>query len=397
MTSTILDEESQIRSIDTDDMLGSTMEFASHWERVFDKARSEVKDGKLPNFRQIDNVILCGMGGSAIAGDLLRSYLRYRSVIPFEVVRNYRLPGYASPHTLVIISSYSGETEETISAYKEALARNCRIYTISNGSERDVVKRMALENGHGHFDVPQGYAPRAALAFSFVPLLVFFDRWELAPPQDKAIEETIRVLDQCIADYGRDSPTDANDAKKIAQQLQGKLPIIYAGVDHIAPVAARWQTQINENSKMLAHVNILPEMNHNESLGWPVRKDSIGEKFLVKKPRLYPSGEPVKPQEDLVDLVSVLYLLDRPPDEHKRTRYRFKVMEPVIQTCGVQIQKIESRGEGLLARMFSLISLGDFVSVYLAVLNEIDPTSVATINYVKEKMAAFKDDCTFPR
>lgn len=384
MASTVLDDKQRIKHIDPTGMLGWTSEFADHWRDTYRRA----KEAPLPQFKDIDNVVLCGMGGSAIAGDLLRSYLGYEAVVPFEVCRNYRLPGYASPRSLVIISSYSGTTEETLSAYKEALARNCRIYTISNGSEKDIVKRMAIENEHGHFDVPQGYAPRAATAFSFVSLLVFFERWELAPPQDEAVNETIDVLDRCIADYRPDSPTEGNPAKQIAQDLAGKLPVIYAGVDHIAPIATRWQTQINENAKMLTHVNILPEMNHNEVMGWPVTKDSIGEKFFAREP-LYPDGEPVRPQKDLLPLLFVLYLRDR--DDHRRTAYRFRVMKKIVRTYKVPIREVESRGDGLLARMFSLVSLGDFISVYLAVLNAINPTAVTGIDYMKEHRAAFKE------
>jgi len=384
MTSSILDNPKRIEHIDPTGMLKWTCEFADHWRDTYRRA----KETELPQLRNIDNVILCGMGGSAIAGDFLRSYLVYHSTVPFEVCRNYRLPGYASPDSLVIISSYSGTTEETLSAYKEAVARNCQVYTISTGTEKGILKKLATKNGHGHFDLTPGYQPRAATAFSFVPLLVFFEKWGLAPPQESAIQKTVEVLDQCIAEYRSDVPTETNPAKQIALDLHGKLPIIYAAIDHIAPVAVRWQTQINENSKMLAHVNILPEMNHNEILGWPVTTESIGPKFFERAP-LYPDGEPVRPQRDLLPLLSVLYLLDK--DDHPRTMYRFKVMKRIITTgYGVPVRVIESRGDGLLARMFSLVSLGDFVSVYLGILSAINPTPVTGIDYLKENLAGFE-------
>lgn len=384
VASNILDNQERIAHVDPTGMLKWTCEFADHWRDTF--RRAEGTD--LPRLRNIDNVILCGMGGSAIAGDFLRSYLVYNSIVPFEVCRNYRLPGYASPRSLVIISSYSGTTEETLAAYREAVARNCQVYTISTGTEKDVLKRIAVRNGHGHFDLTPGYQPRAATAFSFVPLLVFFEKWGLAPPQKDAIKETIDVLDRCIADYGVETPADKNLAKQIAFDLQGKLPILYAAVDHMAPVAVRWQTQINENSKMLAHVNILPEMNHNEILGWPVTTESIGPKYFERAP-LYPDGEPVRPQKDLLPLLSVLYLLDK--DDHPRTIYRFEVMKRIISTgYGVPVRVLESRGDGLLARMFSLVSLGDFVSVYLGILSAINPTPVTGIDYLKENLAGFE-------
>ncbi|MFH1743208.1 MAG: SIS domain-containing protein, partial [bacterium] len=139
MTATVLDDQERIKQIDPTGMLKWTAEFADHWRDTYRRAR----EATLPVFEGIDNVILCGMGGSAIAGDFLRSYLSMNSTVPFEICRNYRLPGYASPRTLVILSSYSGTTEETISAYKEALKRKCQVYTISTGTEKDILKRMA--------------------------------------------------------------------------------------------------------------------------------------------------------------------------------------------------------------------------------------------------------------
>ena len=381
MSSMILDNPERIGQIDPTGMLKWAAEFADHWRVTYRRAKSV----PLATLREVDNIVLCGMGGSAIAGDLLCNYLSNNLRVPFEVSRSYRLPAYASPRTLVIISSYSGTTEETIHAYREALARNCRIFTLSNGRPSDTIRKMALESRHEHFDLPEGYSPRAALGFSLAPLIVFFDRWGFAPPQDVAIAQTIEILDRCIAEYGPQCPASGNLAKQIAMDLAGKFPIIYAAVDHLGPVALRWQNQINENAKMLAHINILPEMNHNEILGWPVTRESVGEKIFSRAP-LYPDGKPVKPQEALLPLLYVLYLRDK--DDHPRTAHRFDVMKKVIGTYGVPIREVHSRGEGLLARMMSLISLGDFVSVYLAVLMGINPTPIPGIDYLKENLAA---------
>ncbi len=381
MSSIILDNPERIQQIDPAGMLKWTAEFADHWRVTYRRAKS----APLPTLRGVDHIVLCGMGGSAIVGDLLGSYLSNHLRVPFEVSRNYRLPAYASPRTLTIISSYSGTTEETAYAYREALARNCQIFTLSNGTPKDVIRKMALENGHGHFDLPEGYSPRAALGFSLTPLIVFFDRWGFAPPQDVAIAQTIEGLDKCVAEYGPQSPASGNLAKQIAMDLAGKFPVIYTAVDHLGPVALRWQNQINENAKMLAHINILPEMNHNEILGWPVTRESIGEKIFSRAP-IYPDGKPVKPQEALLPLLYVLYLRDK--EDHLRIAHRLELMKKIIGTYGVPIREVHSRGEGLLARMMSLISLGDFVSVYLAVLMGINPTPIPGIDYLKENLAA---------
>lgn len=348
-----LDQTERIERVDPQGMLACTEGFADQWR----DAAARAKKFELPKLKRVDNVVICGMGGSAIGGDLLRSYLQFDASVAIEVVRNYRLPGYVGKQTLVIASSYSGNTEESLSAFAEAKKRGAQRFACSTGGQlADICGRQGI----ACFPLVPGFSPRAALAYGFVPLLQFFDRWGLAKRQGRAISEAAKVLDDCVRRYRSTTKTPRNPAKKLAAKLAGKLPVVYGAQDHCQPVAQRWQAQINENAKSLAHAHVLPEMNHNEILGWDAPESVVPKAHLV-------------------------LLRDR--GDHPQTSRRFSIMAPIVKKKVDGISTVESTGNALLARLFSLTLLGDFVSIYLALLLEHDPTPIPAIDTLKKKLA----------
>jgi len=304
----------------------------------------------------IRNIIISGMGGSAIGGDLLRSYLLYESKIPISVNRNYSLPGFADSNTLAIISSYSGDTEETLSCYEEAEQRNCKIVCLSSGGKLSFI---AESKNDLLISVPKGYQPRCAIAFSFFPLLLLMQMLGVIENKSSEINRVRKLVQKKVESYTRLDETQ-NEALRIAQLIKGKLPVIYSSSDLLDVANRRWRNQLEENSKIVAYGNFLPEMNHNEIVGWEVNNE-----FLKK--------------------FAVITLVD--PEDHPRIKKRNQITTDLISGVAGVVVQLEGEGETRLERIFDLIYLGDWVSFYLAILNKVDPTPVEKIQYLKTKLS----------
>ncbi len=308
------------------------------------------------NTRSVENIVLCGLGGSAIGGDLLRSYLANELKVPFVVNRNYTLPKFVGPKTLVIISSYSGNTEETNAAHKEALKRRAKILCISsNGATAKTAKgkRSPL------ITIPGGLPPRAALGYSFFPLLIALAKLKMISGKSGNIKETIALLEEKSDEYGNPDPAN-NTALQIAGQLRGRLGVIYSSTERFDAVSTRWRGQMAENAKTLMFGHVLPEMNHNELVGWKVLKEQMRE-------------------------MQVLFLRDK--DDHRRVQMRIGITKQIVGEHTSRISEVWSEGTSLLARIFSLVYLGDWVSYYLAILHNEDPTPVKVIDYLKDELS----------
>lgn len=347
-----LDSAATREKIDPDGMLVLIEEFVEQCKHGEELARAF----KLPAARGIQNIVICGMGGSAIGADLLKAYSVGQITVPVEVVRNYNLPNYVGPKTLVIASSYSGNTEESLAGYAEAKKRKAKIAAVTTGGK---LTTLCKRDKYPCLAIPGGISPRAATGYSFIPLLVFFERWGLIPKQEKALKSLYSTLAKSVKENRFSVPTAKNKAKQLAQKLHGKLPVIYADQQHFYPVGARWRGQMNENAKHFAHDSVVPEMNHNEILGWN------NPSPVLKK-------------------THVVYLLDK--GIHKQTQKRFKIMKKIIGEYADGITEVQSHGSELLARMFSIINFGDFVSCYLAYLNSQDPTPIPAIDYLKKEL-----------
>ena len=343
----------EIELIDRSNFLKLLVEFPQQVEDAIRIARSvEVK----LNVRGIQNIVIAGMGGSAIGGDLLRSYLADKIRAPIFVNRHYSLPEFVGQNSLVFVSSYSGNTEETVAAHREATKRRAKIICISSGGE---TASLAKRYRQPVVRIPGGYPPRAALGYSFFPMLIILNRLRLAKVAQSACRETVRLLSVLSERYG-DVNSVNNFALDLANRLKERLPIVYCSTERFDSVNLRWRGQLAENAKVLAFGNVIPEMNHNELVGWRVLKD------LMKN-------------------IAVVILRDK--HDHRCVQKRMDITKNIIGEFSACVTEVQSEGRSVLARMFSLVYLGDWVSFYLAVLNGVDPTPVKVIDYLKAQLA----------
>lgn len=350
----VLDDEKRIREIDRSDMFSLVLDFPRQLEEAVEIGVSSPID---LNIDHIDGIMVTGLGGSAIGGDLLRGYLAHEIYLPIFVNRNYSLPEFVGCSTLVFASSYSGNTEETVAAYQEAVKRGAEVICLTTGGK---LGALAREDGKPVVSLPSGFPPRTALGYLFVPMLIILSKVGLIEDKQVELNETVELLTRKLHEYGPAIPTSQNPAKLLAQKLYRKLPIIYASSDCFDVVTIRWKTQLAENSKMLAYCSSFPELNHNEIVGW-------------------------EGAAELLSWLEVVVLRDK--GDHPRIRKRMEITKGIIESEGGRVTEVWSEGDSLLARLFSLIWLGDFVSLYLAVLNGVDPTSIAKIDYLKQRLA----------
>ena len=308
---------------------------------------------------EFESVILAGMGGSAIAGDLLRSVLLDELKTPFSVHRNYGLPNHAGKGSLVICSSYSGNTEETLSAFQTALERGCHILCISTGGK---LSDLAVQNNIPWLKIPAGMMPREALGLSYAPLLVISGRLGLCGDYSSKISKCADLLKERQRQYQFDSKK--NISMDLAEKLAGKIVVIYSGPDRFDSVALRFKGQICENAKQLAFCNVFPEFNHNELVGWELSA-SFTDKFII--------------------------LILRDKDDHPQITRRIEAVNEIFSEKKIEVIELFSKGDSVLARIFSLIQIADFTSYYMALKNKVDPTPVNLIDYLKKSIASKKE------
>jgi len=308
------------------------------------------------DYSEVNRVVVLGMGGSAIGGDLVKSLATSEAKLPVLVHRDYDLPIYVDAQTLVIASSYSGMTEETLSSFEKALRTPAKKLVITTGGN---IKSMAEQNNVPVFSFDYKAQPRAALPFSFLPILAFLQRLELIGDKSTSVAETVNVLRRLSPRIKEDMPLSSNPAKQLAKRLYRHLPVIYGG-GILAEVAHRWKTQLNENSKTWAFHEVFPELNHNAVVGYQL-----------------------PPQ--LVKLAVVVLL--RSTSLPERIKLRYDVTCQLLDQAKVGYEIVDAEGDSPLSQMMSLILFGDYVSYYLALLNKIDPSPVIPINYLKKKLA----------
>lgn len=315
------------------------------------------KNAQLPEFKKPSNIVILGMGGSAIGGDLLRMLMERELNIPITVNRDYLIPAYVGSSSLVVASSYSGNTEETLSGYDQAKAKGAQILVIASGGS---LVEKAKADGYPIITIPGGMSPRAMIGYSFVPLFVVLQRMGLLADKTADFDEMVATLKTLRDQLNPDVPVSANMAKQLATKLFGKTPVIHGSQGWKAVVACRWKGQINENSKAIAYWNTYPELNHNEIVGW-------------------------ESPAELLKLTEIINLRDKQdlPRIHKRLDVTKQVSEKVMSG----VTDVWAMGNSDLAKMFSLIYIGDFVSLYLAIAYGNDPTPVKSIDFLKGELA----------
>jgi glucose/mannose-6-phosphate isomerase len=320
-------------------------------------AADKARNLSLPSVRNARNLVITGLGGSAIGGDVARSVLGESLPIPLIVNRDYRLPSFVASDSIVIACSYSGNTEETLSAYQDARRAHASIICITSGGR---LAEVAKADGFLVITIPAGLPPRAAFGHLCFAVLSSIQALGLVADMSDSFDETCRLVASLLDRYSPAGPEVENLAKRIARSLHGKIVAVYGSNGILDSAAARWRGQIEENAKNLAFHHVLPEMNHNELVGW------------------------LNPEQGLLD-VGVVFLRDK--GDHPQVQHRFDLTREVIEERAGVVHEVWSEGESLLARVFSVVYLGDFVSLYLAYLNNVDPTPVETIETFKKRLS----------
>ena len=344
--------------IDPEGMLTHAVNLPQTCADAWELAQRTIPQFNLPaSFKQVQHIVVTGMGGSAIGGDLLAALVAEECPCPIYVQRGYDLPAFVQdPTTLVIGASYSGNTEETLSAFAQAHERGALLLALTTGGE---IGRLAAEWGAPVLRFDYKSQPRAALGYSLIPLLNLLGHLSLVSDKADDLAEAISVMRDWQTEIGPQVPVAINPAKQLAEELTARLPIIY-GAGPIKPVARRWKTQINENSKAWAFFEELPELNHNAVVAFE-KSERIRERATV--------------------------IILRSRYEAPRIQARCRITHQMLLNEGLPSKQVEARGQSRLAQMLSLIHFGDLVSVYLALANGIDPTPVPSIAYLKQQLA----------
>ena len=312
----------------------------------------------LPLARDVRAIVVSGLGGSAVGGELLRSYLSAQCPVPIAVNRHYGVPAFVGPQTLVCVISYSGNTEETLSAFAEARARGAQLLAITSGGQ---LAEMAEQAHVPCIRVSGGMPPRTTLGYLFTPMITVLARLGLIADQNAPIAETIDLVRELAAQYRPGIETFRNLPKELAAQLYGKFPVIYGVQDFSDVVAYRWRTQLNENSKVLASHHAFPELNHNEVVGWD-SPPSLAQDIWV--------------------------VLLRDSQELAKIARQIEVTKAFLHERAAGVTEVWAQGSSRLARLSSLLYTGDFTSYYLALLRRVDPSPVQAIDLLKARLAS---------
>jgi glucose/mannose-6-phosphate isomerase len=347
------DEQEKTITLDKSNMIDGL----THFPEQIKEALQIVEKTERISLLKIDNVIISGMGGSAISGDILESLFRDKIDVPFVVNREYDLPKWANKDTLIIFISYSGNTDEVLSAFKIASQKKCKIICISSGGK---LQELAEKREVPFVKIPTGLQPREAIAYLLFPSMVLLKKIGLLKTtMDGDIQEAIAVTSDFFTLNNQTIPEENNPSKQLAKKLIGTTPQVY-GWGIYGPIATRWRQQFNENSKRIAHADIVPECNHNDIVGWSADPE-ISKKYTT--------------------------ILFRDKDEETlpmTTRLNF-MRDLFHNTAGSSLELIP-KGKSQLAKMMYLLCLGDLTSCYLALLRGIDPAPIDIINELKQRL-----------
>lgn len=318
--------------------------FANHLEDALiigDKASLAVSK------KPISNILICGLGGSGIGGSIIKDVVSKKTTIPIAVSKGYSVPGFVNENTLVIACSYSGNTEETLSSLKKCLEKSAEIAIITSGGK---LQELAIKNTLNHIIIPGGHPPRAMFGYGFTQLFFILNNYGIINDSFK------NDFNAAISLIKENHSTIKGLASSIAEKLYKTTPIIYVA-DGYEGVAIRLRQQINENSKMLCWHHVIPEMNHNELLGWRTNTENL----------------------------SVLYL--RSENDYYRNSARIEINQSIIKKYTNTVLEVWSKGDSIIESSIYLINLGDWISWYLSVLNNVDAIEIDVINFLKERLS----------
>ncbi len=349
----LLDDLAAYQRIDPQGMLAHIRDLPRQCRAAWQEAQAlELPD----DYGDIENVVILGMGGSAIAGDLLRSLVDLESPVPVFSNRDYELPLLVDGRTLLIASSYSGNTEEVLSCFERGLGTGAKKVVITTGGK---LLATARANGVPAFVFHYESEPRAALGYSFMPLLAIAQKAGIVADKDEDVDEAIAAMIDVATRIDETAPLARNPAKQLAQKLHQRLPVVY-GAGILTEVAHRWKGQLNESSKVWCFYEELPEANHNALVGYGLPKEIAARAFVV-------------------------FL--RAPSLHPRILLRYDLTRAALEEAGVESATVDAEGRSPLAQMMSAILFGDWVSLYLAMLNGVAPAPTTPIDKLKEQLA----------
>jgi glucose/mannose-6-phosphate isomerase len=332
----LLDNLEKILAIDKSGMINFCVNEAKNYREAAQTAQKI-----MVNYLKPDNIIVAGMGGSGIGGDLLKDWARNKTDVPIEVNRDYQLPAYAGKKTLVIVVSYSGDTEESLSAFLDALKRKCMVYCVSSGG---ALLKYAEKLKVPYLRVPSGMPPRAALPYLFVSLLFFLEKSGLVSGVEEELGEALGLLEKIAGQNAPEKPIMENSAKNLALNIGDRVPVVY-GFGVYRSVAQRFKQQFNENSK------------------FPAKWEGSGASAKC---------------------FSVIFIRDK--DEPVEIKSRIETTKQIMDKADLKMFEVQAQGKSKLAKMLSAIIIGDFTSVYLAILRGVDPTPVKTITFLKDTL-----------
>ena len=349
----ILDNKDKLQQIDKQNMLETAFRLPELLQEEKDIAAKTAPPKKN---KKINKIVISGMGGSGISGDVALDLLADRIKIPLILNKNFTVPAAVDKDSLFIAISYSGNTEETLSALKNAIALGATIAAVTSGG---ILKELAIKNKWSLFSLPAGYQPRAAFPFLCIALLTAIGRLTEMGGLLEEIDTAIKNISRLKQEYDINKPTRSNPIKQLAQKIQDKIPIIFAVNGNTSSAAMRMKTQLNENSKITAMVNYYPELSHNELVNLSLLK-RMDHKFCL--------------------------LLLRDEKDSEKVKKGLEIIKSLIGMQIGGIHEIWSQGVNKLGRLLSLIYFGDLLSVYVALLRNIDPTPVDVLLKMKKEM-----------
>lgn len=352
----MLDDQTRIKQLDTSNVYGSIEELGLQCQQTWNELQTlEINE----NYSQIKRVVLAGMGGSALGAEIIKAVYWDQLNVSFEIVRDYHLPQYIDKETLVILSSYSGTTEEVIQAAQEVEATHAKVMVISSGGD---LERLANEKNYPFFKInpqhnPSGQ-PRMALGYGIIGLLGLLQKANILPLQESEVQEIIDFLAREKEKYGMGIPEASNPAKQVASQIVGRFPCVITG-EHLTGNAKTLCNQINENAKNISAFYHIPELNHHlmEGLRFP-QTNKEGLQFVLFRSELY----------------------------SPRITKRFTVTKDVIEKNEVPVTEFWLTGRKKLLEAFEMLMVGSYINFYVAMANDLDPAPIPWVDYFKDQL-----------
>ena len=348
----LLDDPARLGDLDPGGMLGHVARLGQQLRAGY---RSAKETAELPSGRDVGTVVICGMGASGLGGDVFRSLYAARARVPIVVCKGYELPEFCGRDSLVIAMSFSGDTEETLAAYGEAVSRGCRVVAVSAAGE---LRIRSGEDDVPHVSIPADVpVPRAALGYLAAAPIGVLESAGVIPPAGRTVEAAAALVDGLAGRLGPDRPLASNPMKELAAWIGHRHPVVWASEGLGEAAALRFKNQVNENAKRPAFVATFPELDHNDIEGWSAASGA-GFALIVLRNR----------------------------GEHVRVAARVEATFEAIAASGLEWRQVWGEGSSPIEQLFSLIVLGDFASTYLALLLGVDPTPIPVLTSLKERL-----------